>query len=71
MVSAGTTLKAVMDFGSASATLDALAADIGDITMMPRDERETRDDEGGDSQIGADRGLPHSRRIPQNRSGES
>lgn len=71
MASAGTTLKAVMDFNSASATLDAPADDIGDIVTIPRYEQDTGYDEGSDLRIGAERGLPHSRQIPQNRSGES
>ena len=68
MASAGTTLKAVKDFSSASATLDPLADDIGDIPMRPKDGRDTGYDEESDLQIGAERGLLHSPRIPQNRS---
>jgi hypothetical protein len=60
-----------MDISSASATLDGLVDDIGNSMMIPRDEQDTRYDERSNSRIGAERGLPRSRRIPQNRSGES
>ena len=60
-----------MDISSASATLDGLVDNIGNMVTLPRDEQVTRYDEGSNSRIGAGRGLPRSRRIPQNRSGES
>lgn len=68
---AARTAAPLYEHGSASATLDVLMDDIGNIVTIPRDKQDTEYDKGSDSQIAADRGLLRSRRILQNRSGES